>query len=184
MTETKYILTGDETHVSGNSLREWYADTEFPIVCRHYHRTFKDDGDIYEGVGNDSHYMVSDDSEVKPKEAVGGKVEYAFVGKDGSKTVIHPDYITIKPTYVNFEAMQALFDPVEKPEHYNTNLPEGIEVLDIIAAQTEHLSGLRAVCHANVLKYVLRWQKKNGVEDLKKARAYIDRLIEEIENND
>lgn len=185
MTETKYILTGDETHVSGNSLREWYADTEFPIVCRHYHRTFKDDGDIYEGVGNDSHYMVSDDSEVKPKAVVGGKVEYAFVGKDGDKTVISPaNYVCIKPTYVNFEAMKSLFDPVEKPEHYNTNLPEGVEAIDIIAAQVEHLSGMRAVCHANLLKYALRWQKKNRAEDLKKARTYIDRLIEEVENND
>ena len=73
------------------------------------------------------------------------------------------------------------FDVVDKPEHYNTNLPEGIEVLDIIAAQTENLSGLRAVCQGNLLKYALRWQKKNGVEDLKKARAYIDRLIEEME---
>ena len=86
---------------------------------------------------------------------------------------------------VNFEALRDyLFDPVQKPEHYNTNLPEGIEVLDIIAAQTENLSGLRAFCHANIIKYALRWQKKNGVEDLKKARTYIDWLIEEVENND
>lgn len=31
---------------------------------------------------------------------------------------------------------------------------------------------------ANVVKYVTRWRKKNGVEDLRKARFYIDRLIE------
>lgn len=31
---------------------------------------------------------------------------------------------------------------------------------------------------ANVIKYISRWKKKNGVEDLKKARWYIDRLIE------
>ncbi|AAR97713.1 DUF3310 domain-containing protein [Bordetella bronchiseptica] len=30
----------------------------------------------------------------------------------------------------------------------------------------------------NVIKYVSRWRKKNGVEDLKKARHYIDLLIE------
>ena len=31
---------------------------------------------------------------------------------------------------------------------------------------------------ANVIKYVTRWRDKNGLEDLKKARFYIDRLIE------
>ena len=72
------------------------------------------------------------------------------------------------------------FDVVDKPEHYNTNLPEGIEVIDIIAAQTAPLSGMQAVAQANVIKYVLRWQKKNGVEDLKKARFYLDRLIGEL----
>ena len=72
------------------------------------------------------------------------------------------------------------FDVVSKPEHYNTNLPEGVEVIDIIEAQTTHLSGIRAVCQANLIKYTLRWQKKNGVEDLKKARYYLDRLIGEL----
>jgi hypothetical protein len=30
----------------------------------------------------------------------------------------------------------------------------------------------------NVIKYVARWRKKNGIADLKKARHYIDLLIE------
>lgn len=31
------------------------------------------------------------------------------------------------------------------------------------------------------IKYLARWQKKNGVEDLRKARHYLDKLIEELE---
>jgi hypothetical protein len=31
---------------------------------------------------------------------------------------------------------------------------------------------------ASVCKYVLRWRNKNGIEDLKKARHYLDMLIE------
>jgi hypothetical protein len=31
---------------------------------------------------------------------------------------------------------------------------------------------------ANVIKYVTRWRNKNGIEDLQKARHYIDMLIE------
>ena len=75
---------------------------------------------------------------------------------------------------------ETAYDVVQKPEHYNTNLPEGVEVIDIIAAQTAPLSGMQAVAQANVIKYVLRWQKKNGVQDLEKARFYLDRLIGEL----
>lgn len=34
-------------------------------------------------------------------------------------------------------------------------------------------------CEGNVIKYITRWRNKNGVEDLKKARHYIDILIEQ-----
>lgn len=34
----------------------------------------------------------------------------------------------------------------------------------------------------NVVKYLLRWRHKNGVEDLKKARHYLDKLIETEES--
>ena len=34
-------------------------------------------------------------------------------------------------------------------------------------------------CEGNVVKYVSRWRTKGGVEDLKKARHYLDMLIEE-----
>ncbi len=33
-------------------------------------------------------------------------------------------------------------------------------------------------CEAAVVKYVSRWKKKGGVEDLRKARHYLDALID------
>jgi len=40
-------------------------------------------------------------------------------------------------------------------------------------------------CEGNVVKYVSRWKNKNGIEDLRKARQYLDMLIEqEIEGDD
>lgn len=173
MTETKYILTGDETYPTGASLEEFYPCHNFPVEVVYFAENAAGTGAIYLD-DNKYRYVVAYDSAVKPKEAAVGKVEYAFKGES----------IIIKPTYVNWDAAKSLFDPVDKPEHYNTNLPEGVEAIDIIAAQVEHLSGLRAVCHANLLKYALRWQKKNGVEDLRKAAFYLNRLIKEIENND
>jgi len=41
------------------------------------------------------------------------------------------------------------------------------------------MSNNMSYCEANVVKYVSRWRSKNGVEDLRKARHYIDLLIEE-----
>jgi hypothetical protein len=40
-----------------------------------------------------------------------------------------------------------------------------------------HANGL-GYCEANIVKYVSRWRDKNGIEDLLKARHYIDLLIE------
>jgi len=37
-------------------------------------------------------------------------------------------------------------------------------------------------CEGNVIKYVTRYKNKNGVEDLKKAKHYLELLIEELEN--
>ena len=35
-------------------------------------------------------------------------------------------------------------------------------------------------CEANAIKYLCRWRHKNGIQDLEKARHYIDLLIESI----
>ena len=59
-------------------------------------------------------------------------------------------------------------DPVSRPLHYTTH-PSGIECIDV----TEHFP----FCLGNVIKYVWRHQQKGGVEDLKKARWYLDREI-------
>lgn len=64
---------------------------------------------------------------------------------------------------------------VHHPNHYNQN---GMEVWDVIEAFTSNLSGVEAFYAGNAIKYILRWDKKNGVEDLEKAKVYIDKIIE------
>lgn len=39
-----------------------------------------------------------------------------------------------------------------------------------------------AFCEGNVFKYLYRYPKKSGVEDLKKAREYLNRMIEHLED--
>lgn len=71
-----------------------------------------------------------------------------------------------------------MVDMVNAPPHYNQ---AGIECIDAIAAATSGKTGVQAVCVANVIKYLWRYELKNGVEDVKKARWYLDRLIGELE---
>lgn len=69
-------------------------------------------------------------------------------------------------------------DNVNHPDHYTQG---GVECIDAIAAATTGKTGIEAVCVANVIKYLWRYELKNGVEDVKKARWYLDRLISELE---
>lgn len=66
-------------------------------------------------------------------------------------------------------------DAVNHPSHY---CRDGIECIDVIKATTKGMNAFDAFCQGNAMKYLFRWHFKNGVQDLKKARWYIDKLIE------
>ena len=68
-------------------------------------------------------------------------------------------------------------DTVNHPSHYTTGK---VECIDAIESATVNLTGIEAVCTGNSIKYIWRWKQKNGVEDLKKAQWYINRLIEKV----
>ena len=67
-------------------------------------------------------------------------------------------------------------DMVNSPPHYNES---GIECIDAIAAATGE--GFEFYLQGNIMKYLWRYRYKNGTEDLKKARWYLDKLIVETE---
>jgi hypothetical protein len=71
-------------------------------------------------------------------------------------------------------------EKVNHPSHYQSK--NGLEVIDVMAAFTADLTGIEAVDTSNVIKYICRWKKKNGIEDLKKAAWYLDHLIEHVES--
>ena len=69
-------------------------------------------------------------------------------------------------------------DVVNHPSHY---CQSEIECIDAIKAATCTKTGIEAVCTANVIKYLWRCEEKNGLEDIKKAQFYLNRLIQEKE---
>ena len=70
-------------------------------------------------------------------------------------------------------------DNVNSPSHYTQ---AGIECIDAITAAVSVKSGIEAVCVANVIKFLWRYELKNGVEDVKKAQWYLNRLVSELES--
>ena len=71
-------------------------------------------------------------------------------------------------------------DMVNHPQHYTQG---GIECIDALKAATVGKRGIEAVCVANVIKYLWRYEEKNGIEDVRKAKWYIERLLKELEES-
>lgn len=70
-------------------------------------------------------------------------------------------------------------DMVNHPDHYISET--GLETIDVIEAFTFDLKGIEATDTGNIIKYISRWKKKNGLEDLRKAQWYLNHLIEHVE---
>jgi hypothetical protein len=79
-----------------------------------------------------------------------------------------------EPIYMTTEELfKSAFDTQVAGGHYK----------DLAIQPTQYiLANKLGFAEGNVIKYVSRYQKKNGVEDLKKARHYLDMLIESLES--
>ena len=87
---------------------------------------------------------------------------------------------------------QLSFDPVVKPKHYMLFPDKGIEIRDVLEALVDKFTygslnynslpvknnTLFASDYVQMMQYGMRFMEKNGLEDLKKMRWYLDKLIE------
>ena len=93
------------------------------------------------------------------------------------------------PSFTNFDwiydikvtcrSNERTSNSVNHPNHYQSKT--GLEVIDVIDAFTHGLDGVLAFDTGNVIKYICRWKQKNGLEDLKKAKWYLEDLINHLE---
>lgn len=67
------------------------------------------------------------------------------------------------------------------PSHYRQGK---VECIDALESATVNKTGLEAVCVANVIKYLWRYEAKNGLEDVRKAQWYLAKLIDYLEAKD
>jgi len=70
-------------------------------------------------------------------------------------------------------------DPVNHPNHYKQGNRETIEVIKDYMTADEFSGYLKG----NIIKYIWRYERKNGTEDLLKAQWYVNKLVETIQSN-
>jgi hypothetical protein len=116
---------------------------------------------------------------------------------------VKPGQIIYKPTIKEVEEYMASlnipleqglngtasYDVISKPKHYMLFEDQGIEVRDVIEKLIKKLysspwknspdnAALFESDYVQLMQYLMRFMDKNGVEDLKKARWYLDKMIE------
>lgn len=90
------------------------------------------------------------------------------------------DWSKIKMEEINAEnLLKTKEDKVNNPNHYKGKF--GLEAIDVVRNFAGNLTAVQGFYWGNAIKYLLRFQGKNGLEDLKKARKNLDWLIEEME---
>lgn len=71
-------------------------------------------------------------------------------------------------------------DIVNHPNHYTF---ASIECFDVMI-ETQGLNAVLGFCRCNAFKYLFRANQKNGIEDIKKAKWYLDKYVELLNNAD
>lgn len=76
--------------------------------------------------------------------------------------------------------VKGYLNTVSHPKHYSGK----VECIDCIESAVAELNGFEGFLAGNVIKYVFRFKRKNGKEDLQKAEYYLSKLMEMQEDNE
>lgn len=81
---------------------------------------------------------------------------------------------------------QGYYNVVDKPKHYMLFEEYGIEVRDVmelLAGQLDDAgySGMLVSDYIQAMQYLMRWHNKNGLEDIKKAQFYLNKIVEQLD---
>lgn len=87
--------------------------------------------------------------------------------------LLDDDAVNIQQFVVDKSSMR-VDDPVNHPSHYETGKFECIDVM----VETMGIDATMDFCVCNAFKYLYRHKRKNGVQDLEKAKWYIEKYID------
>ena len=97
---------------------------------------------------------------------------------DGKTWTIDDNYDFYSLPDENEENKKTLYDKINHPSHYTYG---EIEIMDFIEQVTKDYKPELAFAIGNAIKYISRANRKNGKEDLDKARWYLNRAFEKWE---
>ncbi|MBM6327983.1 DUF3310 domain-containing protein [Staphylococcus epidermidis] len=97
---------------------------------------------------------------------------------DGKTWTIDDNYDFYSLPDENEENKKTLYDKINHPSHYTYG---EIEVIEFIEQVTKDYKPELAFAIGNAIKYISRANRKNGKEDLDKARWYLNRVFEKWE---
>ena len=155
---------------------------------------FKKDGKVYESfedaveaffLGDRKIFVNGEKAELKFPDDVRQIMIWAYEDADMGRVRLNAklmgyEVIDDTPTIAETAAKRSEDvkpDPVNHPAHYTSG---GIECIDAMQAAFG-AEAVKDFCLCNAFKYLWRHRNKNGVEDLKKACWYLNRMIEEVE---
>lgn len=98
---------------------------------------------------------------------------------DGKTWTIDDNYDFYSLPDENEENKKTLYDKINHPSHYTYG---DIEIMDFIEQVTKDYKPELAFAIGNAIKYISRANRKNGKEDLDKARWYLNRAFEKWED--
>lgn len=131
----------------------WTVGREYPVFINNY-----------------NNYFVIKDNE--------GTLWYDYeLNKKQHKFILKDEPLTENPPMEKEQEKRITSDIIDNQPHYKNQGIEPIVLMKTNFSKEEFTGFLQG----NVLKYMLRYKDKNGLEDLKKAKTYLTWLIEEEE---
>lgn len=196
----EYMLKGDkggQEYINDAGERFWVdtvgnatsLDTGYRFMCNFFaddaealygsvRPVFRDnsDLDLVEAVKGYTKYKDSEGS-IYYVDAFGGVTDetgyvYTIGFYDADAARLFYDLVPVDDEYVEEDK-----DQVNHPSHYNE---AGVECIEAIRASLGPI-GFQAYCKGNCMKYLWRYEYKNGLEDLKKAQVYLNWMVESKE---
>ena len=140
---------GDKVKIIGNSNNHGFEISQVVVI-----------GDIHTDTNGDFYY-ISSQWGIKEKDITDPDSAFDRVGNKVTEETKEKVSKVVKDYQIGGNI---------KPNHY-PNAGEN----DLIKFALDNNIG---AIEFNVCKYVVRWKDKNGIDDLKKCREYLDRLIE------
>ena len=145
----------------------------FNELDNHY---FYKDG--FSAIWQDDGYWDNDMSDYIKYCKKDGTILWQRPQQPESLPFIDDEVQSINDQYAEIEQVRQ--DMINHPSHYTQGK---VECIDALESATIGKSGIEAVCVANIIKYLWRYEEKNGIEDVKKAQFYLNRLLATLENN-